>query len=411
MDHDISDSPITTLVLNGQESGQAPVLESAPANSSARIPELDGLRGCAILLVILCHYIGNAKHAELGFWWHRFLSGFTLGWSGVDLFFVLSGFLIGGILLDARTAPHYFRAFYMRRVYRILPIYYVWTLLFGVLVAGDPLFFPGGFPISKDDLLRVPVQLLFLQNVFIGMPAFTWVWFAVTWSLAVEEQFYLLAPPLIRLLSLRNLVAVLGVTILVAPFLRFAFFRYWSPGTYAATFVMPCRADTLAWGILLALGWRNAAFRNYIQEHGALLRSALLSLAVVLCPLVWWFVHPLNAVTVTIGYTVLAIFYSCLLLVVISQKTGWLAGVMRWKALGALGTISYCVYVIHLTFNHLTHWLVLHAEPQIYNLEGEGVTLLALVLTLAVASLSWRYFEKPLVRRGHGYSYGKESSA
>jgi peptidoglycan/LPS O-acetylase OafA/YrhL len=87
-----------------------------------RIPEHDGLRGLAIPLVILCHYIGNPDHASLGFWPHSLLLAFTAGWSGVNLLLVLSGFLIGGILLDARSAPHYC-AFYMRRVFRILPIY------------------------------------------------------------------------------------------------------------------------------------------------------------------------------------------------------------------------------------------------------------------------------------------------
>jgi len=405
MDYDISDSSITTLVLNGQDSGKAPGPESAPANSSGRIPELDGLRGCAILLVILCHYVGNAQHAQLGAWPHRFLSAFTAGWSGVDLFFVLSGFLIGGILLDVRMAPHYFRAFYMRRVYRILPIYYLWTLLFAALIAWALLIFPGRFPVGRNELFRVPVQLLFLQNIFIGMPSFTWNWFAVTWSLAVEEQFYLLAPPLIRFLTERKLAIALGATIAVAPFLRFALFRYWAPGTYLAGFLMPCRADALAWGILLAVGWRNAAFQDYVREHGALLRGVLIALAVGLCVLLWWFVHPLNAFTVTIGYTWLGAFYGCLLLVVMSQKQGWLATVMRWKALGQLGTISYCVYVIHLAIDRLAHSLVFHTEPQIYNLKGVGVTLLALVLTLALASLSWRYFEKPLIRRGHSFAY------
>ena len=402
---------MTTAVLPQEESGRGPGPESAPGGASGRIPELDGLRGCAILLVILCHYVGDAGHRPLGVWAHRLLSGFSAGWSGVDLFFVLSGFLIGGILLDARRAPHYFRAFYMRRVYRILPIYYLWTFLFAALIAVALLLFPGRFPVGTSDLLRVPVQLLFLQNMLIGMPAFQWTWFVVTWSLAVEEQFYLLAPPLIRFLSTRKLVTVLAATILTAPLLRFAFFRYWSPRTFAAVFVMPCRADTLAWGILLAVAWRDEAVREYIRKHGVQLRRVLGVLALGVSGLAWWFVHPPGLIRVTIGYTWLAMFYSCLLAVVLWQKEGWLAAAMRWKALGLLGTISYCVYVIHLTINQLAHALVLHSEPQIYNLQGVGVTLLSLVLTLAVASLSWRYFEKPLLRRGHSYSYGEESAA
>jgi peptidoglycan/LPS O-acetylase OafA/YrhL len=95
-------------------------------------------------------------------------------------------------------------------------------------------------------------------------------------------------------------------------------------------------------------------------------------------------------------------------LVVLSQTNGWIAGVMRWKVLRGLGTISYCVYVVHDTFNILAHRVLLHAEPQVYNAKGVGVTLLSLVLTVVVASVSWRYFSKPLIRRGHACSYWGE---
>ena len=97
--------------------------------SAERIPELDGLRGIAIFLVFISHYLGGAGHVQLRPWLRHIFAATSIGWSGVDLFFVLSGFLIGGILIDARDSPHYFRAFYMRRVHRILPIYYLWILL------------------------------------------------------------------------------------------------------------------------------------------------------------------------------------------------------------------------------------------------------------------------------------------
>ncbi len=376
---------------------------------SARIPELDGLRGLAILLVILCHYVGNPNHAPLGFWPNRFLMAFTAGWSGVDLFFVLSGFLIGGILLDARGAPNYFRAFYMRRVFRILPIYYLWTLLFGASVIAVLVFFPGRLGVTPGDLLRIPVQLLFLQNIFIGMPHFMWIWFVVTWSLAIEEQFYLLAPPLIRFLTLRRFVFALAATVVLAPVLRFMLFRYWAPGTYLCVFLMPCRADSLSCGMLLAVGWRNARFRECIRSHAALLGRVLLVLFLGVGGLLWWLVHPINAVTVTIGFTWLALFYSALLLAVVSNTGGWLAGAMRLRLLGWLGGISYCVYLLHDAFNFFAHGILLHAEPKLYNLRQLGVSVLALLATLGVASLSWRFLEKPLIRRGHGYSYGESA--
>ncbi len=99
-------------------------------NFQRRVPELDGLRGIAILLVIACHYIiAGLAHIESSTTTSYLLVLNRLTWSGVDLFFVLSGFLIGGILLDVQTSPNYFKAFYMRRFYRILPIYIATCLL------------------------------------------------------------------------------------------------------------------------------------------------------------------------------------------------------------------------------------------------------------------------------------------
>jgi peptidoglycan/LPS O-acetylase OafA/YrhL len=370
-----------------------------------RVPELDGLRGVAILLVIFCHYVGEAEHAPVGVWGHRFLTAFSAGWAGVDLFFVLSGFLIGGILLKARDAPHYFQAFYMRRVFRILPIYYVWTLLFAVVVIVAIVFFPGQRAVSSHDLRRVPVQLAFLQNIFVGTPRFVWAWFGVTWSLAVEEQFYLAAPPLIRFLTPRKLVFILVATICAAPVLRFFIFRYVTGGVYIAVFSMPCRADALAWGMLLAVGWRESWFREYVSRNSANLRRALLTLLFGAGVLLWWLVHPTNRVTVLIGFSWLAILYSGLLLTVVSGSAGWFAKMMRWKFLVWLGGVSYCVYLLHFSLNFFAHRIFLHAEPQIYSAAGVGVSVFALVATLAVAELSQHYFEKPLIRRGHSYSY------
>lgn len=375
-----------------------------PRELAGRIPELDGLRGIAILLVILCHYVGNADHASLGFLVHRALSAFTVGWSGVDLFFVLSGFLIGGILLDARNSLHYFRAFYMRRVFRILPIYYAWTLLYGVLVVAALWLAAGRTPLASRDLLQVPLHLLFLQNIWIGMPRWPWIWFVVTWSLAVEEQFYLLVPLLIRFVSLRALVPLLVAVICAAPALRFAIYR-WSGNPFTAAFPMPCRADALSWGILLAVAWRQPAFRRFLGGHRLLLRSALLLLLGGVAVLLWWLAHPPGVVTLTIGYSWLAVFYSCLLLVVLSQTDGHLAGFMRWPILRSLGVVSYCVYILHDTFNQVAHRLLLHTVPQLHDIRGAAVSLLALLLTFAVAALSWRFFEKPLIRRGHSYNY------
>src|SRR5271170_207550 len=200
-------------------------------DSPGRIPELDGLRGLAILLVVICHYIADAEHSQLGFWWHHFLSALSVGWSGVDLFFVLSGFLIGGILLDSRNSPRYFRTFYLRRIYRILPIYYTWVALYAAIVAVGVYLLPGRMPVAARDLGVVPVYVLFLQNAFSSPSVFQAQWLGVTWSLAVEEQFYLFAPPLVRMISTRRLAYALGTIVCAAPLLRYMAFRY-LPQTY-----------------------------------------------------------------------------------------------------------------------------------------------------------------------------------
>jgi len=114
-----------------------------------------------------------------------------------------------------------------------------------------------------------------------------------------------------------------------------------------------------------------------------------------------------NGVTVTVGYSWLALFYSALLVLVLSQTESWPAAIMRWKPLAWLGTISYCVYILHNAFNFLAHRLLLHSKPRLYDVPGIAVTFFAFAATIAVATLSWRFFEKPLIRRGHSYSYSE----
>jgi peptidoglycan/LPS O-acetylase OafA/YrhL len=183
-----------------------------------RIPELDGLRGFAILLVLIYHYVVFPLHSlepRSPTWLAACLD---LTWSGVDLFFVLSGFLVGGLLYDARESPYYFRTFFARRVCRIFPLYYVLlTLVFlggpyvGIYTAvpGGPHFTPAGpSPVSC---------IFFLQNFWAaetGTPGSLWL--AVTWSLAVEEQFYLVIPFLIRYFPARYFPPLLFALVALA---------------------------------------------------------------------------------------------------------------------------------------------------------------------------------------------------
>lgn len=175
---------------------------SDASRGQERIPELDGLRGLAIFLVILYHYVAMAPHGTSHTWPARIGTILGQGATGVDLFFVLSGFLIGGILLKTKTSPRYYKAFYLQRFHRIFPLYYGWILLFGVamMVARKLGGTSGG-----EFRIAIPywVYFIFIQNYFFGSTAVPGAWLVHTWSLVVEEQFYLISPPLVRNLQTR----------------------------------------------------------------------------------------------------------------------------------------------------------------------------------------------------------------
>lgn len=380
--------------------------------SSRRIPELDGLRGLAILLVIVCHYLSDAIYAPLGFIPFLIFTALGVGWSGVELFFVLSGFLIGGILLESHDSPKYFRTFYLRRVHRILPIYYLWIVLYAVVVAvivfvlHRPTYvLPEGELITSRDFWAFPHYFLFLQNIIYSPTKLEWIWFVVTWSLAVEEQFYLVIPPLVRYLSQKVLVVGLVATVVLSPVLRCLSFVYLPGYSQVHLFSTPCHADSLALGVLCAIGWRWVPFRNYLVANPGFLLRAVIYLGLAILALLWWLVHPVNLVTLGLGESALNFLYAALLLLVLSQGSSVPARVMRWGWLRSLGVMSYCVYLVHLTIDQLAHRILLKSEPRIYDLAGVAVTLGALLLTLLLARLSWRYLERPLIRRGHSISY------
>jgi peptidoglycan/LPS O-acetylase OafA/YrhL len=179
---------------------------------------LDGLRGVAILLVIVYHLLTQLE-GHPGVFHYAVIAG-RLGWSGVDLFFVLSGFLIGGILLDARTSSRYYPTFYARRAFRILPIYGVLLFFFGL----RSLLFrwmPGYSPNLTADEIPLLAYLTFSQNFRMAhLGSLGTGSLCPTWSLAVEEQFYLTMPVFIRNIKRERLVGILLAVVVGAPLLR-----------------------------------------------------------------------------------------------------------------------------------------------------------------------------------------------
>jgi peptidoglycan/LPS O-acetylase OafA/YrhL len=329
-----------------------------------------------------------------------------LGWSGVDLFFVLSGFLIGGILIDSRSSPNYFRVFYTRRFYRIVPIYSVLLLLFW---AGLRLSYAVDWQ-SFHWFVGQPFPLYayatYTQNFWMALSeTLGGNWLGVTWSLAVEEQFYMTLPLIIWYAAPRHLPYILLGGIVAAPALRTLFYFSLFHHATAGFVLMPCRADALLLGVAGALLLRDQEVWSFLAVRRWFLRGvfALLFFGVGLFNFKGWTM--LTMPMTTLGYTWIAMSYLSLLLLVVTDPAGVAGRVLRSRSLVWLGGISYGTYLIHSLIRGICFFLLSGHPPRLMNVSDLMVTVIAILLTIMVAQLSWMYFEKPLVKRAHQDAY------
>ena len=364
---------------------------------SGRIPALDGIRGLAISLVLCWHFLFSPLRGI--FPHHHYVSkAIELGrftWSGVDLFFVLSGFLIGGILLDASRSPSYFSTFYVRRAYRIIPLYFV-IIMLNVAVFTRY----GGSQVGSGILYYV----LFLQNIrMAATDSFGPFGLGMTWSLAVEEQFYLSLPLVVRILSRRILWRVLLVAVVAAPVLRVLAVHFLKM-TWVATYVlMPCRADALCLGVLIAIALRSPSVWKTILAHKKYLYAALgLASGVCLWMLIGHF-EPFTLQLFGLEYSLFAIVYSLLLTSTLLSAS--LSSLFSFGPLRFMGVIAYGLYLFESVVDFLFHRLLLHFDPKSGIVLYCVAPILAILATVALAATTWKYFEKPLVKRGHQRQY------
>ena len=376
-------------------------------HSSRRIPELDGLRGLAIGLVLIWHYLGFPLDPEIGDAAPFLRRSLSLAWSGVDLFFVLSGFLIGGILLDHREAPRYFQAFYVRRACRILPLYFGWLLVSFTVLMAAPRFVEGPLPAW---LFSEPVPAwcyaIFGQNYAMALiDDFGSPWLAVTWSLAVEEQFYLFLPLLIRFLPARRLPVYLGSLALLAPVSLALLGHEGGIVGYVSTHH---RLDSLMLGVLLAWFLRSDGGLRWAKTHRRHLYGIL---AVLFAGTAWMsLVRELPVAVYPYRYSWLALLYGSLLVLAVTEERGPVAALTRLRALRWLGGLAYGIYLFHLPVQHVLHWLIRDRAPRLLAPVDFAVMLAALAITLGLAVLSWRRFEKPILEIGKSASYGEPTA-
>ncbi len=365
---------------------------------SKRNPALDGIRGLAIILVLVWHFgpclfIFQPAPHSLG----RALYNLAIPTqAGVDLFFVLSGFLIGGILLDQRGAPNFLRVFYLRRGCRIFPLYYGWLAFYAMVVG----LWPPRSPLFQQSFnahIALWPFLIFVQNQAGDFAtAFNHSGLGVTWSLAVEEQFYLLMPWLVLGLPRRALAGLMAVAIVTAPCAR------WycsSPGDTIYTF---CRWDALAWGVLLAMAIRDRRIWTVlVSRRGQLLWAWLAVLAVA-----WWQLGP-GAETGVIYQSMLNLSWAGLLFFTLSAPEGRLGRLFATPWLARAGILSYAIYLFHIPMLYLVFSLqdTTVSRPLIYDRFDVLLVLVAGVLTWGLAALLHRFVERPIMAWGHRMSY------
>jgi peptidoglycan/LPS O-acetylase OafA/YrhL len=360
-------------------------------SQGAHIPALDGLRGLAVLMVLTLHYGGGG--ASSPFLPVRFVGKlFHLGWSGVSLFFVLSGFLISGILWDSFSSNHWWRNFYLRRSLRIFPLYY-FALLLALLA-----------PTAMTHPIAAPFELswsypLYLQNIpglhLRSVESALYV--GHFWSLAVEEQFYLIWPFLLWLAapSIPRAMMLCAVTWLLSFGFRIVMMGLAADFEWASWFLL-ARAGELSTGAFLALAIRRADFRKVVSE---LSKPILAATAVMLIALFIWSgdVNMEKSSTIAVGYAVFGIFFAALLACCL-EKGLW-SHVFEWPLLRWIGRISYGVYVYHLLLSAVWLWIAFRIAP---NAGKNGrmalVAFVALIGTLIVANLSYRFIESPFLR-------------
>jgi peptidoglycan/LPS O-acetylase OafA/YrhL len=364
------------------------------------IPALDGVRGLAILVVMIGHF-------NLGFYpVYGFERGLrTLiqtGWWGVDLFFVLSGFLITGILLDAKGSSHYFRNFYVRRVLRIFPLYYGFLFAFFILAPALRPPTPGG----PFETWRASQGWYwsYLSNYQLLFPQWVRPYpLSHFWTLAVEEQFYLFWPAVVLFTSRKGLLRVCLFCIVGS--LLFRIWLNWAglnPGLgYRLT---PARLDTLAIGAALAVIVRDQNMWARVRSMARYMIPAAIA-GLILLSIPTRGLAQASIEMETVGYPLIALFSAALITVAIDPagRHTRLSRFFQTRTMRVLGKYSYALYVFHFplapTLERMGFTQLSFPAIAGSRLPGAiAFTIIAGSISLAVALLSWNLYEKHFLR-------------
>ena len=411
-----------------------PVMSSAPAIVGRKLRSLDGLRAIAIIIVFFHHckdYIPVTNRAS-----YYFQSYVWQGWIGVDLFFVLSGFLITGILIDSRDARNYFSGFYTRRALRIFPIYYV------VLI---------GFIVGSEILTKIHAQQAPLIASLVPMPEDRWIYLcyltnwvglwkaqwsgsvhmilAHLWSLAIEEQFYFFWPLIVWAVRPRAIPWIAGIVAMLSAIIRFAWVAHMGiqlmvpPLSIEIQLATICRLDALFIGALCAYFLRSP--ECMLRIHKWLPSIAILGVGSFFLAFSALLFFPQRASLLIYGsssvishsledairlfllcggFTLLALGFGALVLLAAftESRSTLMQRLLKSRALAPIGKYSYGIYVFHIPILVLARYLLLprlmpQTQGELVVMECSYIVALA-AASYIVAALSYELFEKRILR-------------
>ena len=366
--------------------------------SPRRFPALDGVRGIAILLVLLHHCYPTSQASTLS---RAIAHVVDVGWIGVNLFFVLSGFLITGILLDTKGHAHYYRNFIIRRALRILPLYYGFLLVHQCFALTTARRMAHGFLSPRPLSWPITVFLTNMPEVFPVGPLIGEL--GPLWSLAVEEQAYLILPLLVALLSRGRLLQLLVAIIPLALVWRLVVLAGFMRPEVAYTW-MPSCLDAFAAGGIAAIALRQTGNRSITRRFAATI-AVLSGIVLVAMFIVQGHFHiweNMKAI-LGVGLSALSLFFAAMIGVsVLNEDDSPLNRFLRLRLLREAGRYSFAMYLFHTAAFDLLHpWLLARLGPKIvaWNTPTSCMVFLLVVATTFIAArVSARVLERPFLR-------------